>query len=160
MALWTADVYCGPQIGHVTAEVEAATHSGARQQIHAKYSNVQTITNLREVRGNSSSSGSGGDVGGSMAAVGLIAGIWILIQFTPWILMALGGAVATWIGEKMTGQSIEEYTERDDDLGHGKAAIVLALALLCGGFGFYQGTELKKQWDAPNPPAQIQSKNS
>lgn len=157
MATWRADVFVNSQVGRITTEVEAATFSGAQQQIYAKHGNVQSISNLRQV---SNSSGSGGDVGGSMAAVGLIAGIWLLIQFTPWILMALGGAVATWIGEKMTGQSIEEYTERDDDLGHGKAAIVLALALLCGGFGFYQGTELKKQWDAPNPPAQIQSKNS
>jgi len=159
MATWKADVFVNSQVGRISTEVEAATFSGAQQQIYAKHGNVQSISNLRQVS-NSSSLGSGGDVGGSIAAVGLIAGIWILIQFTPWILMALGGAVATWIGEKMTGQSIEEYTERDDDLGHGKAAIVLVLALLCGGFGFYQGTELKKQWDAPNPPAQIQSKNS
>jgi hypothetical protein len=72
--------------------------------------------------------------------------------------MLLGGAAGAWIGEKVTGQSLEEYTDRDDDSGHGKAALVLALTLFAGGFGFVQGDGIKKGFDAPSTPAQVQQK--
>ena len=71
--------------------------------------------------------------------------------------MGLGGAAGAWIGEKVTGQSIEEYNEREDDLGHSKAAIVLALSLLLGGIGFVTGDEIKKGFDAPSVPEQVKS---
>lgn len=159
MARWTADVFVNSQVGTIKTEVDAATYSGARQQIYAKHGDVQTITNLREVRSGNSSSASVGDVGGGAALVGLIAIAWLFITFTPWIMMGLGGAIGTWIGEKVTGQSIEEYTERDDDSGHGKAAIALVLALLAGGFGFVQGHEMKKGFDSPSSNVeQVRSK--
>lgn len=160
MATWRADVFVNSQVGRIKTEVEAATFSGAKQQIYAKHGDVQSITNLRQVsNSSSSSSGSGGlDIGASMGLVGVLAGIWVLVTFTPWILMGLGGALGTWISQFVVGQTIEEYTERSDDEGHGKAAIVLALALLCGGFGFYQGTELQKQWNSTDTPTQTQTK--
>ena len=70
--------------------------------------------------------------------------------------MGLGGATGTWIGQKVTGQTIEEYNEREDDSGHSKAAIVVALALILGGIGFVKGDELKKSFDAPDAAAQVQ----
>jgi hypothetical protein len=160
MATWKADVFVNSQVGRITTEVQASTFSGAKEQIYAKHGNVQQITNLHQVSNNSSSSSSGSDsssVGGTVALIGLIAVGWVFVSFTPWILMGLGGAAGTWIGEKVTGQSIEDYNERDDDFGHGKVGIVLALALVLGGLGFVKGDELKKGFDAPSDtPAQVQ----
>ena len=158
MATWRADVFVNSQVGKITTEVEAATFSGARQQIYAKHGNVQQITNLHQVS-SKSSSGSEIDGAGAVALVGFAAAAWAFVTFTPWILMFLGGAAATWIGEKVTGQSVSEYTERDDDSGHGKAAIVIALALFAGGLGFVKGEEIKKGFETPsNTPAQVQQK--
>jgi hypothetical protein len=161
MATWTAKVFVNSQVGTINTEVEAATFSGAKQQIYAKHGNVQQITNLRQVSNRSSSEGSGvGDVGGAAGLLGLAFLAWLFYAFTPWILMGIGGAAGAWIGEKVTGQSVEDYNERDDDLGHGKAATLLALSLILGGVGFVQGDSLKKGFDAPSDtPAQVRPKN-
>jgi hypothetical protein len=156
MATWKADVFVNSQVGRISTQVEAATFSGAEEQIYAKHGNVQQITNLRQVS-NSSSGSSVGDVGGTVGLIGLVAVAWALFTLTPWILMGLGGAAGAWVGEKVTGQSVNEYNNRDDDMGHGKAAIVLAFALFAGGFGFIQGNEIKKGFDTPSTPAQVKS---
>ena len=158
MATWRAEVFVNSRVGRINTEVEAATFSGAKEQIYAKHGDVQQIVNLRQVSsgGSSSSSGSSVDGGGALALIGLVAAGWAFVSFTPWILMGLCGAVGTWIGEKVTGQSVEDYTQRDDDSGHSKAAIVLALALILGGVGFVKGSEIKKSFDTPDSPAQVQ----
>ena len=159
MATWRADVFVNSQVGRITTEVEAATFSGAKQQIYAKHGDVQQITNLREVGRNSGSSGGSEiDGAGAIGLIGLAAAAWAFVSFTPIILMLIGGSAGAWIGEKITNQSVEEYTERDDDSGHSKAAIVLALSLILGGIGFVQGDQIKKGFDAPSTPAQVQSK--
>lgn len=151
MATWRADVFVNSTVGRITTEVEAATFTGAKEQIYAKHGNVQQIVNLRQVGRNSGSSSSSEISGsGTIALVGLAAAVWAFMSFTPWILMLVGGAAGTWIGEKVTGQSIEEYNEREDDMGHGKALIALSLAIILGGFGFVKGDELKKGFDAPS----------
>jgi hypothetical protein len=71
--------------------------------------------------------------------------------------MGLGGATGAWIGQKVTGQTIEEYNERDDGLGNKRAAAVLALSLILGGIGFVKGDEIKKGFDAPSVPEQVKS---
>ena len=38
MATWQADVFVNSQVGRIKTEVEAATFSGAKQQIYAKHS--------------------------------------------------------------------------------------------------------------------------
>ena len=160
MATWTAEVFVNSRVGRINTEVEAATFQGAKEQIYAKHGDVQQIANLHQVSRNSSSSSgdsSSGSVGGTVALIGLIAVGWAFMSFTPWILMGLGGAFGTWVGEQVTGQSIEEYNEREDDLGHSKAAIVLALALVLGGIGFVKGDQIKKGFDAPDAPAQVKS---
>jgi hypothetical protein len=62
--------------------------------------------------------------------------------------MAIYGGVATWVGEKVTDQSVQEYTDTPDsettDSQHKKAMIVVGAALLFGGIGFIQGTFLHK----------------
>ena len=157
MATWKADVFVNSQVGRITTEVEAATFSGARQQIYAKHGDVQQITNLRQVRSgsNSSSDSDSASVGGAAGLIGLVALGWVFMSFTPWILMLVGGAAGTWVGEKVTGQSVEEYAESKDDIGHSKAAIVLALALVLGGIGFVKGDQIKKGFDAPTVPSEV-----
>lgn len=158
MATWKADVFVNSRVGRIATEVEAATFSGAKEQIYAKHGDVQQITNLRQVNNSSGSSSSSFDGGGTVALLGLIAAGWAFMSFTPWILMVVGGAAGTWIGEKLTGQSVEEYSESNSDTGHTKAAIVLALALILGGVGFVKGDEIKKGFDSPSDtPAQVQS---
>ena len=158
MATWRAEVFVNSRVGRINTEVEAATFSGAKEQIYAKHGDVQQIVNLRQVSSGGSSSGSGSslDFGGTVALIGLVAAGWAFVSFTPWILMGLGGATGTWIGQKVTGQSLEEYNERDDGSGNKRAAVVVALALILGGIGFVKGDELKKSFDAPDAPAQIQ----
>lgn len=147
----------GSSVGYQELEVQANTLNGAKQQLERVYG-AEQIVNLHQVSNSSSSSG-GGDGAGAIGLVGLAVAAWAFVSFTPWILMLLGGAAATWVGQLITGQTIEEYTDRDDDSGHGKAAIVLALALIAGGFGFVKGDEIKKGFDAPsNTPAQVQQK--
>ena len=155
MATWRAKCWLGSSSGYQELEVQSNTLNGAKQQFERIYG-AEQIINLREVRGDSNSSGSGLDFGGTVALIGLVAAGWAFITFTPWILMGLGGATGTWIGQKVTGQTIEEYNEREDDSGHSKAAIVVALALILGGIGFVKGDELKKSFDAPDAAAQVQ----
>jgi len=160
MATWTAKVFVNSQVGTINTEVEAATFSGAKEQIYAKHGNVQQITNLHQVSNRSSSSPatSEASMNATVGLIGLIAVGWAFMTFTPWILMLLGGAAATWASQLITGQTIEEYAERQDDKGHGKAATVLVLALLAGGFGFIQGDNLQKEWNTPDTPAKVQTK--
>ena len=156
MATYKADIKTTSAGSIYSVTVEAGASYVAREEIQRLYDPI-FIRNLREVR-DSSSSGSGiGDVSGTAALVGLIAAAFLLVSFTPWVLMGFGGAFGLWVGEMVTGQSVEEYTSRDDDKGHTKAAIVLALTLFAGGFGFVQGTEIKKGFDAPSVPEQVKS---
>lgn len=161
MATWRAEVFVNSSVGRINTEVEAATFYGAKEQIYAKHGDVQQIVNLRQVRSSSSSSsgGSSGDGSGALALIGLIAAGWLFMSFTPWVLMGLGGAFGTWIGQMVTGQTIEEYNEREDGSGNKRSAFVLALALLLGGFGFIKGDEIKKDFDTQSTPTQIQQTN-
>lgn len=157
MATWKADVFVNSRVGRITTEVEAATFSGAKEQIYAKHGNVQQITNLRQVNNSSGSSSISFDGGGTVALIGLIAAGWAFVSFTPWILMTVGGVAGAWIGDRLTDQGVKEY---GDDPGSMKVVVVLALALILGGVGFVKGDELKKGFDAPSStPTQVQSTN-
>ena len=86
MATWQADVFVNSQVGRIRTEVEAATFSGAKQQIYAKHGDVQQITNLQQVRSSSFSSGAGSSdsSGGGMLllifiAIALIMNYWYYI---------------------------------------------------------------------------------
>ena len=68
---WTAQVFVNSNVGEITANVQASTIQGARQQIEQIYGSSQ-IYNLREVSGRSSSA-SGGAGTGCLALVGLAA---------------------------------------------------------------------------------------
>ena len=94
----------------------------------------------------SSSSGGDIDIGGAGAIAGLAIVLWLLIEFTPWILMFGLGAAGAWIGEQFTRQSIEEYAESDDDTGHGAISVVLILSLVLGGLGFVKGHDFQQSF--------------
>ena len=69
MAQWTAKVFVNSNVGEITANVEASTYPGARQQIENIYGPVQSIFNLREVSSNGGGAASGGN--GCLALIGL-----------------------------------------------------------------------------------------
>ena len=131
-------------------EINAANVFQARKNIARREgvdeSDVNRVFLIEDDNHHSSNSSSSGhiDIGswGGIAVAAVV--LWLLIEFTPWILMFGMGATGAWIGEKVTGQSIEEYAESNDDTGHGAIAVVLALSLILGGLGFVKGNEIKQ----------------
>lgn len=165
--IYEVEVRPGPNSGffnYYTETVEASTSHDAVARVQRANPGcivrcTKSYNKQRSSGGGSESSGIEG--GGAIALIGLGVLAWLFMSFTPWILMLIGGTAGTWIGEKVTGQSVEEYTEREDDQGHMQAAIVLVLALVLGGIGFVKGTDMKKEFDKPSSPsipAQVQQK--
>jgi hypothetical protein len=154
VAIYRAKCWLGSSSGYQELEVKSSTLYGAKEQFRRIYG-AEQIINLREVRDDSSSSGSDVSGGASVVGAGLLAACFAFVYFTPWVLMLFLGGFATWVGEVITGQSLEEYTQRNDDFGHKRAALVVVLALLAGGFGFVKGDEIKKGFDAPDTPAEV-----
>ena len=72
MATWRAELFVNSSVGKITTEVEAATFSGAKEQIYAKHGQVQSITNLRQVS-QAGSSSSTYEPNGCMVALGVVA---------------------------------------------------------------------------------------
>lgn len=156
MATWKADIKTTTTGSIYSVTVEAGAAYVARQEIERLYNPI-FIRNLHQVRSvSSTSSESSGDGTGAVLLIGLVAAGWMFMSFTPWVLMGLGGTLGTWIGEKVTGQTLEDYNERGDGLGNKRVAFVIALALLLGGLGFVKGDEIKKDFESQNTPAQIQ----
>jgi hypothetical protein len=158
---WTAKCWMGSNSGYVDIEVGASTINGAKEQLQNVYG-AQQIINLREVRGNSNSSLS--SPGGTMLLVGIFSAGAAFLYFTPWVLMAVYGAGATWVTQKLTGQTVEEYTNIPDEETtpeqHKKAAIVFGSALLLGMVGFVHGTmwnkDLNKEYNLNGNQSTIQ----
>jgi hypothetical protein len=98
----------------------------------------------------SSSSSPSMDMGTSMGLLVLLGGLWLFFTYTPWVLMFLYGPGSTWLAEKLTGQSIEEYTETENptDGQHKKALAIILSAIIFGGAGFIQGSNLQREWAA------------
>jgi|TARA_B100000900_G_scaffold360407_1_gene332482 hypothetical protein len=131
------------------AEINAQNVFQARKNIARREgvdeNDVQRVFLIQEDDDHSNSSSGGGiDIGswGGIAVAAVV--LFLLIEFTPWILMFGMGATGAWFGEKITGQSIEEYAESDDDKGHGAISVVLILSLILGGIGFVKGNEIKQ----------------
>ena len=94
MATWKADVFVNSQVGRITTEVEAATFSGAQQQIYAKHGDIQQITNLRQVNSNSGgSSFSSGDSGGLLWLAGIGFVLYLLVTY--WYIAVPVAAILT-----------------------------------------------------------------
>lgn len=89
MATWKADVFVNSQVGRIRTEVEAATFSGAKQQIYAKHGDVSQISNLQQVRSSSFSSGSGSsDTSSSGMLLLIFIAIALIINYWYYILPA------------------------------------------------------------------------
>lgn len=162
MATWQAEIRVTNTGSYFPVTVEAGSAGVAKDTIEHIYSPL-TIRNLHQISSRSSSSSSGGDGGGAVALVGLIAAVWVFANFAHFILMLGGGAIGAWIGELVTGQSLDDYSEcdEDDDASHIKFLIMLILSLSLGGFGFVKGLEVKKYFETPNDstvPTEIKKK--
>lgn len=81
MATWRADVFVNSNVGRITTEVEAATFSGAKEQIYARHGNVQQITNLRQVSSGSGSSFSSGDAEGTVWLIGILVALYFIVTY-------------------------------------------------------------------------------
>ena len=119
----------------------AATSTGAIEQFERVYG-ATAVANVHEVKGNSSSGGSGSsmDTETAVGAVAVLGGLVAFFMFMPWILMGAGGAAGAWLGEKLTGYKVEEFNnskQSDEDMK--KFGTILALSLLLGGIGFTTG---------------------
>ncbi len=162
MATWKAEIKVTNNGSLFPVTVEAGSSGTATETIKHIYNPI-LIRNLHQIRQNSNtSSSSDGDVSltGTAYLIGIAFLLWIFATFTPLVIMGFSGAFGTWIAEKVTGQSLMEYAERDDDTGHGKALIVFAVALIVGGFGFVKGVEIQKGFNAPaDLPAKVQKSN-
>jgi hypothetical protein len=69
-----------------------------------------------------SSSSDGGDIGGYFGLAVLIGMAWAAFTFLPWVVMGFAGMIGAWIGKQT-----------------GRTSLIILLALLAGGAGYYQG---------------------
>jgi len=143
---WTASCWMGSATGRIDIEVNAATSNGAIQQLKNVYG-AEQIRNLRRVR-TEVSGGSSLPSGSSIWIASILGCGALFLYFTPWVLMIIYGGLSTWASEKLTDQSVREYTDTPDDETtenqHKKAMITVCAALLLGGVGFVQGTFINK----------------
>lgn len=143
MARWTAECYLSDKLGISQIEVSANTSYQA-QEIMKKVYSAQRISNIREIRENNTNNST---TSGGTGLIVLLGFIWALFSFAPWILMIIGGMFGTWIGQFVTGSSLEESVDREDVP---RVLIVFALAIMAGGFGFIKGNEVKHYFNTPD----------
>ena len=103
---------------------------------------------------NYSRSSDSGDFSGSGGLVILIALLWATFTFLPWVLMVAGGAAGAWIGQLVTGQSVDDYNSNDNptDGEHIRALILFLLTISLGGWGFVQGTIWQREAQTDTTP--------
>lgn len=158
MARWRAKVFVNSMVGEIPVEVDASSYNGAKQLITQIY-NPQTIYNLNRI-GESGSSNSSSDDGESSAAgagalIVLFFLLWLFAQFTPFILMSIGGVLGGKAVQLCIGKSIDEICDAHDS--RAASSIVIA-ALVLGGIGFYCGDKIKKDYFTEQPkPSQIKN---
>jgi len=158
MALYRAEIKVTNTGSYFPVEIESGASYTAKEAIQHIYNPI-TIRNLRQVSSSSSSSGDDISFTGIGGMIGIAFLFWLFMTYTPIITMFFGGTVGTWLSQLIVGQTVEEYTERQDDSGHGKFMIVLATALILGGYGYVKGVEIQKFLNtSSSPPAQVKSK--
>ena len=101
MATWKADVFVNSRVGQITTTVEAATFSGAEEQIYAKHGDVRQISNLREVSsGGGSLLSDAGDMGGWFILGCIVFATWLIMEFW-WIIVPVAAICGLgWIAMK------------------------------------------------------------
>lgn len=142
MAQYRADVWMGSASGRQEVTVSSNTGYGAKEQIMNIYGvRENDIVNLRQVSGGGSGEG-GASIEGAGWLIGLVALGAVWVYLTPWVTMLAGGALGAWTSQKLTGVTLEEATDNDNDKA---VAIILATSLVLGGFGFVQGNKWNKE---------------
>lgn len=103
---------------------------------------------------NYSSSSDDADFSGTGGLIVLLGLLWLAFSFLPWVLMFIGGASATWLGQVLTNQTVEEYTDIEDPTDNEtiRFLIVLVLSLTVGGWGFIQGTLWQREVQTDTTP--------
>ena len=103
---WTATCFVNSEVGTIDVEVYAATFPGAKQQIYAKYGDVQQIVNLN-AQGPARSSGTatGGEGGSGCATL-----FWIVVGIIA--IGVFGGEDALKEGSNDSEQSYSAPVER------------------------------------------------
>lgn len=103
---------------------------------------------------NYSSSNDDTDFSGTGGLIILLGLLWAAFTFLPWVLMFAGGTAAVWIGQLLTGQTVDEYTSIDDPTNNEtiRFLIVLILSITVGGWGFVQGTLWQREVQMDSTP--------
>lgn len=155
MAFWEAEVRLTNTGSYFPVTVEATTVATARETIQHIYNPI-SIRNLHCVRKRSSS---GTEIGGTSLLIGLAVFLWLFSNFAHLILMGIGGLGGAWLGQLLTGQSLSDYNECDEDdaSSHIKFMIMLILSLIVGGIGYVKGMDVKNYIENVNQ-TEIQQK--
>lgn len=94
------------------------------------------------------------DFSGAGGLIILLGLLWAAFTFLPWVLMFAGGTAAVWIGQLLTGQTVDEYTSIEDPTNNEtiRFLIVLILSITVGGWGFVQGTLWQREVQTDTTP--------
>ncbi len=157
MAIWKAEVRLTNSGFYFPVTVEAPTVATAKETIHHIYNPI-TIRNLRCTGKRSFSSGT--EIGGTSLLIGLVVMVWLFSNFAHFILMGIGGFGGAWIAQLLTGQSLSDYSECDEEdaSSHIKFMIMLILSLILGGVGYVKGLDVKNHIDNVNQTQQTEIK--
>jgi hypothetical protein len=162
MATYRAEIKVTNTGSYFPVTIESGALSTAKEAIEHIYAPI-SMRNLYKVNGNGGS-GISMPSGSGPWIMGLLVGGGLLLYFTPWVLMLAYGAGGTWAAQKLTGQTIEEYTDTDEsettEEQHKKAGIVAASAIFLGMIGFIHGTswnaDLNKEYNLDGKQPQVQ----
>ena len=86
------------------------------------YSTSSSSSGSSSSTSSGSSSSDGGNIEGFFGLALLVGMVWAAFTFLPWLVMGLGGMIGAWVGKQT-----------------GRTSLVILLALLAGGAGYYQG---------------------
>ena len=136
-----------------TVEAQTSHDAVARVQRSNPGCDVRCTRSYTEDGGGSSIT----DFSGSFGLALLCGGLWLFFMWAPWVLMGLGGAAGTWLGEKITRTSIDEINNNSGSDTNKASAIILILMLVGGGFGFIQGHNFQQNWNSDTNTEEIRS---
>lgn len=145
MAKWKVKAFVNSSVGVQTYEVESNTPYGARDLVQRMY-DPEFIQSVEKTSSLDSYSGDGPEV-----AILIILFLWIFYVAAPFVLMFSSGAIGTWLAELISGQKLKFAL--DESLKTKKKRIVLFIiisALTFGGFGFYLGSEIHRNYFTPS----------
>ena len=161
MPRYTAQVWVGNDFPYeteinATNMFQAKRNIARREGVDEKYVNRVFQVSDESSRVNNHYNSSIGQIGGTGGLLVMGVMIWLLIEFTPWILMIVLGGIGLKLGEKITGLSVSDYADNPYNQKHKQVSMILILSLIAGGFGFIQGNEFKNYLNTDNTQEQQQ----